>query len=142
MQKRCIRILGVLQTAFIGARNAMPMSKCCFLMFLLAYPPLAAALLCCSFKIFQKKKRTMQRKSCLRQNWNQAVHTECIFCTLCLLNSNIIWILIIFKCKIRMEFFSHFDSPTNNKLKHTSRNWSDDIFQGICPFFYLNRYCE
>ncbi len=29
---------------------------------------------------------------------------------LCLLNLNIILMLIIFKCKIRIKFFSHFDS--------------------------------
>ncbi len=28
----------------------------------------------------------------------------------CLLNLDIIWMLIIFKCKIQIKFFSHFDS--------------------------------
>ncbi len=33
----------------------------------------------CSFKIQQKKRTSMQRRCCLRRNWNQAVHTEHIF---------------------------------------------------------------
>ncbi len=36
--------------------------------------------ICCSFKILQKKRTSMRRWCCLYQNWNQAIHTEGIFC--------------------------------------------------------------
>ncbi len=48
---------------------------------------------------------------------------------LCLLNSNIIRILIIFKYKIRIEFFSHFDSP--------SQDPSGVMHAGCCAVFQV-----
>ncbi len=52
----------------------------CIWMLLLAYPVEPTGYKRYSFKILQKKRTSMQwRLCCLRQNWNQAVHTEQYF---------------------------------------------------------------
>ncbi len=89
LQKRCIRILGLRQPSGKPyqwhTKWDDDVSVIAFLMLLLAYPVepagCGAATLFIQYIAVNERRASVWRRCCLRQNWNQAVHTERILIT-------------------------------------------------------------
>ncbi len=112
--------------------------------------PLDVALLRFSFKILRKKRTSMWRRCCLRQNWNQAVHTEHIFIAFSGGTSITVALASRTKpCKINasstfkktcLKTLAIFPHPTAShvfKWKSTLCDW----FSVLCIKLYVHTWC-